>query len=270
MLETRIAGETTALSRARDILRITNDIKGFSPWLLYLIVAFIILTLVRGIAGKHSVGQYVFHALRVAAAIFAASFCVGMGGYYYNHHFIFAVPIYCAFVMYGGGFLFEWRPKKSAVRGAVIMLWGAVMLLSFLSIGNKYAGDYTQKFESLSAHADYVDELLDFYGEDRYQFIGFNGEDSFIGLTKHSPKGPVFGQDSDNFQTADTWFSENLVRQLNEVDIVIVKSYHTPAIEDYIRNLLNTEFTQSPAVSFAKAPPEGFYFSVYYRTSKFG
>lgn len=270
MLETRFAGESSAFTRTLDILRITDDIKNFSPWLLYLIAIFIVLTLARGLCKKRTNGFYLFHALRVAAAVFVASFCVGMGGYYYNHHFIFAVPIYCAFVMYGGGLLFDWKPKKSSVRGAVIVLWVAVMLASFLCIGNKYAGDYTDKFETISAKANYVDELLDFYGEESYQFIGFNGEDTFFGLTKHSPKGPVFAQDADNFRTGDTWFAKSLVRQLNEVNIVIVKNYNSPALDAYIQNLLATEFTESPALRFERASSEMISYNIYYRTSVFG
>lgn len=272
MFETRVGGEgSSAFSRARDLLRVINDIKGFSDWLFYVILLFFGLTLLRGAIGKkQSAGRVFLHVIKVIAAVYAASFCVGMGGYYYNHHFIFAVPIYCAFVIYGGALLFEYKPKKGTARNIVILLLGVMMLITSVSIGNKYGGDYTEKYQSITAQAEYVDSLLDFYQEDRYQYIGFNGEDVFIGLTKHSPQGPVFAQDSDNFQTDDTWFAQKLKEQIDESNIVIVRNFTSPAVDDYIRNKLATEFTTDPSSKLLTNPPDGFNYTIYYRTSKYG
>lgn len=270
MFETRIGGESTALGRARDLLRVSGDIRNFSDLLFYLLLLFLALALLRAIVKKHSNAHIVFHVLKIAAAVFVASFCVGLGAYYYNHHFIFAVPVYCAFIIQGGAALYEFKPGKAAARGAVLLLWGVVLLLAFVNIGNKYAGDYTEKFNSLSKNAEYVDSLLDYYGEERYQFIGFNGENTFIGLTEHSPQGPVFGQDSDNFKTADTWFSQSLIEQVNNSNIVIVKEYLSPAVNEEIKSILAADFTESPAVRYGPAPPANFPFTIYYRTSKFG
>lgn len=270
MFETRLSTDSSAFSRARDLFRLSGDVKGFSDWLFYLILLFLALTLLYALCKKFSDAHIFFHGLKVVAAVFIASFCVGLGGYYYNHHFIFAVPIYCAFIIQGGAALYAFKRGKSAARGAVLLLWGLVLLLAFMNIGNKYAGDYTERYNALSKNADYVDSLLDFYGEERYQFIGFNGENTFIGLTEHSPQGPVFGQDSDNFQTADTWFSQKLIEQVNSSNIIIVKEYLSPAINGQIQEILRTQFTTSPAVRFGVDPPEGFNFAIYYRTSKYG
>lgn len=272
MFETRIGGEeSSAFSRARDLLRVINDVKGFSKWLFYVILLFFALTLLRAaIVKKQSAGRVFFHVIKVIAAVYAASFCVGMGGQYYNHHFIFAVPIYCAFVIYGGALLFEYQPKKGAVRNTVILLLGVMMLITSVSIGNKYSGDYTEKYNSISDQAEYVDSLLDYYQEDRYQYIGFNGEDVFIGLTKHSPLGPAFAQDSDNFQTDDTWFAEKLKEQIDESNIVIVRNFTSPAVDEYIKNKLATEFTTVPSSRLLTDPPEGFHYTIYYRISKYG
>ena len=271
MFETRLVGEeSSAFSRARDIMRVVNDIKNFNVWLLYVILLFLILTLLRvAICKKQSAWRVFLHVLKVIAAIFAASFCVGMGGQYYNHHFVFAVPIYCAFVIYGGALLLEYKPQKESIRNIAVLLLAIMMLITSLNIGNKFSGDYTDRYNSISAQADYVDSLLDFYGEERYQYIGFNGEDVFIGLTEHSPQGPVFAQDSDNFQTDNTWFAQKLKEQLDTSNIVIVKDYTSPALNEYIQNKLDAEFTQNPAVIFEESPPNSFDYEIYYRISEY-
>ena len=55
--------------------------------------------------------------------------------------------------------------------------------------------------------ATYIDNILDYYGEDRYQYIGFvNPSYYFIGFTKHLPEGPIFVQDPDNLIDEESWF----------------------------------------------------------------
>ena len=270
MFETRISGSRTTTVKAFEPQRIFDNVKQFSVWLLILLILFAVLALVSVIIKKKSLPAILFHVFKVAAALAAAIFSGGVARYYYSHHFIFAVPVYCAFLICGGEALCELLPKKIAVSATVFLLWGAVLVSVIPFIGCKYWGDYTVKYKALTEKAAYVDELLDFYGEDRYQFIGFNGEDVFIGSTKHSPQGPVFGQDSDNFQSADTWFSQKLLEQIDNSNIVIVKEYLSPAINEQIQNKLATSFTESPAVPFRNAPPQDFNYKVYYRIATFG
>lgn len=269
MFETRLGGQSSALSSAFNLSRLVKDIKSFSIWLLILLIGFIVLALVRAIAAKKSVPLILFHVIKVAVAILIASFCVGVGRYYYNHHFIFAAPVYCALIICGGETLLDLRFKKDFVSLAAIALWGVALVSCILNIGNPYAGDYTQKYNSLKNKAAYVDSLLDFYGEERYQFIGFNGEDVFFGTTEHSPQGPAFAQDPDNFQSADTWFSKSLIEQLDNSNIVIVKAFFCPAINDRIQETLNRDFTEHPSIPFKTAPPPDFAYKIYYRTSKY-
>ena len=270
MFETRISGSRTTTVKAFEPYRLFEDLKKFSIWLLILLIVFALLALVSVMIRKKSVPAVLFHMFKVVAAIAAAVLSVGMARYYYFHHFVFAVPVYCALLICGGQALCELTPKKIAVSATAFLLWGAVLAMVIPYIGCKYWGDYTQRYNAITAKAAYVDELLDYYGEDRYQFIGFNGEDVFIGLTKHSPQGPVFGQDSDNFQSADTWFSHELLDQIDNSNIVIVKEYLSPAINERIQRTLATSFTEHPGKVFQKAPPQDFTYKIYYRTAAFG
>ena len=94
-------------------------------------------------------------------------------------------------------------------------------------------------YYSSESQAKYVDAMLDYYDEDTYQFLGFNNTSyTFYGLTKHSPKGPVFVQDSYNFEDENNWFSQNLIKQLDEVNIVILNKLNMPAINDKVKKIL--------------------------------
>lgn len=128
-----------------------------------------------------------------------------------------------------------------------------------------YSGYYDEKYDSIKKNAKYVDELLDFYKVDRYQFLGFNGEDEFFGLTEHSPQGPSFAQDPDNFQTEDTWFFQQLMKQIDNSDIIILDSYSSVAIEDKLNEVLSTEFDKTPPKENNLIKPDDFNYEIYYR-----
>ena len=108
------------------------------------------------------------HSVKAAAAIYLASFCVGLGGQYYNHHYIFAAPVYASFLMYSGEYLDRIKVKNKYISGAIISLCIFVMANVLFSSETSYSGYYDEKYDSMKKKAEYVDELLDFYEVDRY------------------------------------------------------------------------------------------------------
>lgn len=270
MFETRVVGdESSAFSRAVNILRLGEDMKNFSYLLVFIVLAFLILTFVRLIYKKERDWRICLHILKVFAALYIASFCVGLGGYYYNHHYIFAVPVYCALIIYGGAALYEINLKKVSENGAVILLWGIAVFATFLNIGNQYLGDCSQKYAAIKEKAAYVDSLLYYYNEDTYQYVGFNGDGVFIGLTKHSPMGPVFAQDADNVSDSNSWFSQRFAEQINNANIVIVEKGEYYSLKWPLRGLLDREFTENPVKSNPLNIPANFNYKVLYRVSKY-
>lgn len=268
MFETRLSGASSVFSKMKSVFKLYLDLNDFSHFFYLLVMFFIILTFLRPLFKKKGEVYILYHVLRVCAAVLIASLCVGMGGQYYNHHYIFALPLYCSFIIYGGAVFFEFKPKKDIVRKAMIILWGTVLIIAGVIINVSY-DNYTNKYESIKAKAEYVDEMMDFYEEDRYQYLGFNGENEFFGLTEHSPLGPVFAQDSNNFLTADTWFAECIKKQMDECDIIIFRSYEMPAMNDYVMSIIDEKFTETPAKKFDVSPPNGFDYKVYFRKSKY-
>lgn len=263
MFDTRLGDDSSLYIRTGNLVMLEDDIKVFDNWLWIVLVASFVITLAA--AYKKSEMGVMLHALKVIGAVYIASFCVGLGSQYYNHHFIFAVPVYSSFIMYSGEYLEQFKNKKKIYSSAILSCCVVLMAIVFFNSRTDYAGEYNDIYDSLNTKAKYVDDVCDFYDVDRYQYIGFNGETEFIGLTKHSPMGPAFAQDPDNFQTEDTWFFQQLKKQINNSDIVILNFYSTPALESYVKKILENEFTKEPPKENNLERPSDFYYTVYYR-----
>ena len=211
-----------------------------------------------------SIKLRIWKLLTILIAIFCASFAVGLGGQYYNHHYIFAAPLYLLFMVKGCQVCADLCKDNNKI---IIFALNFALLISLGRMTNlPFGGDYTEKYYDMVKKAEYADALLDYYGEDTFQFLGFNGENNFLGLLKHSPQGPLFVQDPNNFMDESSWASTNLLEQLDRTNIVIVDSINIPAINDKVTNILNTQFTTVPAREFTEVEkPESFTYQIYYR-----
>ncbi|MBQ3265477.1 MAG: hypothetical protein IJH07_06840 [Ruminococcus sp.] len=271
MLETRLSGGASAYSWIRNIVYVITNLWENSGVLPVLLLLFFLLALLRAFVHRKNMICFAFQAVKIVVSIFVASFCVGVGEFYYNHHFVFAVPVYCAIVIYGGAFLFTVKPKGKHITRAALVLWTMVMLTVLVSPSPIYQDDdMTEELDELKARAQYVDSLLDFYEADRYQYVGFNENEEFFGLTDHFPQGPVFVQDPANFTSKNTWFYQSFCEQLNECDVIIVDYYAAPGTQQLVEDVVDAAFTEKPAKVFDASPPENFTCKIYYRTSRFG
>lgn len=251
--------------RALNFNLVLDDIRNFSEVLLILI-GFSLLIYVLNVCfyKNSSIKLRIWKLLTILIAIFCASFAVGLGGQYYNHHYIFAAPLYLLFMVKGCQVCADLCKDNNKI---IIFALNFALLISLGRMTNlPFGGDYTEKYYDMVKKAEYADALLDYYGEDTFQFLGFNGENNFLGLLKHSPQGPLFVQDPNNFMDESSWASTNLLEQLDRTNIVIVDSINIPAINDKVTNILNTQFTTVPAREFTEVEkPESFTYQIYYR-----
>ncbi len=277
MLSNHVAASGSPLVRGLHVEKLACDLRAFSLVLAAVILAALVLAALPRRAQSKSPKAWARRIGCSAAALYMASFAVGLGGQYYNHHYIFAAPLY----LLAMGLACR-RISESQKLMPVLLAGGcsAALLLcvyarAALPFTKSYdAPDdtqtYSEKYAEIEAEAEYVDALLDYYGETRYQFIGFNGEGQFYGLTQHSPLGPAFAQDPDNFASADSWFSQQLLQQMAQANIVVMDHIVTPEIGDSLDAILDGEFTTTPARVYPGAQPAYFPFTIYYRTSVYG
>lgn len=252
-------------ARSFNFNKLSGDIINFSKALMLIIAfAFVICVLYLCFNKTYSLKMRIWKAVSLIFAVWCASFAVGMGGQYYNHHYIFAAPLYMILIIseikiFADIYSERNKPIIMVITFALIFCLGSKTNLPF-------AGDYTDKYTAISKNAEYVDLLLERYGETTYQFLGFNGEDNFCGLTKYSPQGPIFAQDPNNFLSDNTWAAQKLIEQLNSVNIVIFQYHSTRAIEDKVESILNTQFAEIPSYEFEDIrKPASFNYKIYCR-----
>ena len=269
LFSARLAENTSVFFESLNVLRLFKDIRKISIILLAMILLFIFLFVLRAFRNRKSFALFILSVIKLFASVYIASFCVSIGSFYFTHHFVFAVPVYCAIMIYGAAFLYEYEPHESAPNISVLMLVVLVILAAGMKSRTSYRA-YSESYGSLVIKAQYVDELLDRYKAERYQFIGFNDEEKFFGLTKHSPQGPVFVQDPINFTDKNTWFSKSLISQLDQCDMIIVDHYPSFTIRNCVRNIIKEDFTYIPEDQLPVSPPDNLECDIYLRTSEYG
>lgn len=273
MIDSRVESSSSPLGRMWDLMIMINEVGSFSIvflcviTLIFIAVFFYFFQDFRALSSAGHKDRF-FWALRFIAlfgSLLCASFAIAVGGRYFYHHFVFALPFYLALfllVLRGSAVepvllhqkdVTEEKPDGFGAKQCRKIIAGVLAVLSVNFVFMPYYTfdkDITTNFEIMTEQAEYVDNLLDEKGIDRYQFLGFNdGGVFFYGLTEHSPLGPVFVQDPANFTGEYGWFSENLINQLHEADIVFLWEIDVGKLSKQVWQILNTEFVRDDAHS---------------------
>lgn len=268
MLNRHIGVYGSPIQRALNFNKIILDISNFSIILMLFVLCLLICYLV---VSSNSIKKFTYkvkneyllitlNLFKLFAIVFLTSFAVGMGGQYYNHHYVFAVPLYLALTLY---------VIKNSQKIGTLFIYALTVLLIFGFVALPMAEFNEAKLNNLNRvireQAEYVDELCDATNQERYLYLGFN-TNYFYGLTEHSPLGPSFIQDRHNFYDTENWFSKAIKKQLDEAQIIIYDSTRTSKMDAYVNNYIAQHFTETPweeATHLAK--PKSFKFKVYFR-----
>lgn len=251
--------------RMLNLNKISNDITKYSKFALPLIKIAFLVTAVKVLTEKSEYNRLiarlfniVIKLVRIFIAPYILSFVIGLGGQYYNHHYIFALPCYVLYIVSLLEFIYspakglEWFTefikeskivescgKVIAVILSVISLWGIYRLpLPNYSHYNKILS-YAKTMQD---DARYLDDVLDALGLETYQYFGFNGPIVYA-YTTHDPLGPVFFQDPNNLQREDNFFATNLKEQMERVDIFVVSYIKCGVLTDYVNDYIADNFT---------------------------
>lgn len=186
-------------------------------------------------------------AASALGALYLASLAVGIGGTYWNHHFVFAVPVYGAFFLvcvremrrHWGA----WEMRLAAATASVLVAAG-----SFQHPGVDYAArleiNRTDRLHTMQA-AEGIDAVLDACGIDRYLFLGANGSHPY-GFTRHSPIGPLFVQYEFWMDEHHGAFRGALLNAVDAAGFVVVDSIHLLGLTDVVQRELDTHFSSAP------------------------
>lgn len=257
MLTNHINIYGSPLERMLHIEKSLGDLGNYSGALLGLILVMFTLTLISIFNEKNEetnktyfILKEIYRYIKPIVAILLVSFSVGLGGQYYNHHFIFALPLYITLSMISLLFLYEHSksftlPTKETnfliTQGITLSLF--ITSLSGLYLLPKFS--YNEKIlflnQTMKDDALYVDKVLDYYDEENYQYFGFNGP-IFYAYTTHDPLGPVFFQDPNNFHDENNFFVNNLKEQMDKANIFFVRNINCGVMNEYITTYINENF----------------------------
>lgn len=286
MMGTHISIYGSPWERMWNIWRIMQDMSNFSPSLLVLVMICFALAIgyfIKGHSSSKNITWYILYEIgkyaKIACAIFFTSFAVGLGGQYYNHHYIFAFPLYILFAFMAFDVIYEWMrkskeehnlfQKKAAYAMQFLLLFSSLSGVFFLP-SFSYNQPLLDRSKTIKEDAKYVDQILDILGEDRYQFFGFNGA-IFYAYTEHDPQGPVFFQDPYNFRTEDSPFVIKFKEQLEKTNVYIYYTNYCGVIAQYVRDYISQKFTiLAPSKEINDLHrPETFTYTIYYRKGAF-
>ena len=295
MMGNHISIYGSPFERMKKFEKLLNDIGGYSGLLQGLIAISSLYAIIKIFTektqDKRLIAQVIYFLVKIVKVIlipFIISFVVGLGGQYYNHRYIFALPCYVLMIVQAfedlSLLLAKPREEQNAnkvetnfigkfVAGALCSASIAGLLGIYLLPQPKY--DHYDKIlayaETMKDDAKYVDKILDLLGEDTYQYFGFNGP-VFYCYTVHDPKGPVFFQDPNNLQSEDTFFAKNLKKQMQETNVFIVSYVKCGVLTDYVNDYIKENFiliekSDKKSLIESVEKPKTFKYKVYIRKS---
>jgi len=244
MSSTHIFRLGSPFRRAMDFSRIYNDMNAFS-WGLSIAV-FILLSLpfvlhFTNPNQKSNENSLFIKIIFFGIAFFLSSYSVGVGGEYWNHHYVFALPFYMSLFLL---LLKKWDGENFAMSklAMVSFVFFAIATLNLPNLNlDKRSENLSNWAQEPMQAAAYLDEKMDELGIDRYTFMGANGP-KIYGWTKHSPYGPYFFQ-------YDIWFRDipgfrdSLISNVKKADAVVV-AHMWNEVEPEVNQILREQFTE--------------------------
>lgn len=247
MFGNHVVSAGSPLDRMLRIELLARDLWSFSPAVTVALGMAWILGLSLTFLAAPSWGKRADVIVRNGLALLLISAAVGMGGAYYNHHFVFAVPGYAAACIV---FLQNAeRLKRHSVRTTARGMLAALCLFGSVSSTHlPYEAELAwQENEArmMKEAAAMIDDVLSSCGEERYLFVGGNGSQPYA-LTKHSPLGPVFFQYDYFLDGARPAFSDAFEDSVRRARIAVMQTAPEPYLSEHARALLHEEFTEEP------------------------
>ncbi len=312
MFSSHISIYGSPFERMKNIKAIFDYLYEFSKIIPLLIIIFFIFFVFKETLAHYSDNGIINTVCKFSGVIkavlllYAISFVVGLGGQYYNHHHVFAMPFYFALMLIFAEFLLSLRTERMTFKEIkqgflthktenkkteselfskkVLKNFFAYFALILLIVVQcdaftktedyVYGTDWAIEMSKMTkVNAKYIDDILDATGEKTYLWMGFNGYNPYA-YTKYLPSGPCFAQDENNFKDENNFFVTSFLNQLENTNIIVMKNndFELGVISDKVREYVFDNFNvkQPDCVINAEInKPETFEHIVLYRNSVF-
>jgi len=245
----------SSFSRAMKFYRIYNDINTFSRGFVIALFVLLFLPFIKFFQNIKTNEETLFTKIVFfGIAVLFSSYSVGLGGEFFEHHYVFALPFYMALFLL---LLKNWNGENSLVAkfGLLCLIFLAIGTIDLpyrfernqIPFANHFHRPFDERTEYLNANAEnfkeaaaYLDFKMDELGIDRYAFIGYHAPGTQIyGWTKHSPMGPYFMQQG---QWASLGVGDSLVSYVKRADAVVVGDKIWDSLANEVNPILNEQF----------------------------
>ena len=187
-----------------------------------------------------------FQALMLGLLL--AGLAVGMGGTFFVHHYIFAVPLFLAVLFTLMRRVTEDDAKHNWMRAGFVCLALAAVTIPWVP-----AETYRARADQISAQdtlarksAVAIDSVLDRLKVDRYLYLGPGGY-LVTPFTRHTPLGPLFWQQVMFFGGQYPWLVKRFKERLDEAQVVVMNQHVTGPADPEVAQKLAVEFRRLPA-----------------------
>jgi len=186
-------------------------------------------------------------AFKFLIAIILSTFAAGSGGEFYNHHLMFAIPVWA-------GIAIAWISSTKSDDWTVPV----IILLASLTVFFGNERDYAQLLDAHGnppdrAIAKSLDQLLDACHEDRYIYLG--GLTGIFGFTRHSPAGPLFWQRADLLGKASQ-FGVSVTKNVKNLNVIVLREDLLGAYSKEIFAYIKDNFSETSPLCAKKLIPK--------------
>jgi hypothetical protein len=247
---------STLWERSLQGLPLVIDMQAFSPNLLAVLAgltAIHILSFTRQAPSRFSLSLAF-----TAGAAWLTTFAVGLGGQYWDHHFVFAVPTYAALAL---SLPRLWRlgpVVRHTFRRVALGALVPVTVLSSMQLPQAtYQADLAWAQIDIAAGtwaANDIDRVLDDCNIGRYLYLGRNEIHPYA-FTKHQAIGPLVFQFPEWLSENDTTFRQYLLHQLDQSELVVVRSLEMPSdLIAEVNAIAQAQFSLTPWACVQQQP----------------
>ena len=268
MLGAHVTAGGSPFERAADIGRLFDDLNTFQPAFAWALTS-ITLLIVLDKASRPRSFKGLFPLFLGTAMLYLVSMAVGMGGQYYNHHYVFAVPFYIAVYLH---LLRTSLHIPSAFRygaaAALLIALAVTLLYAPTGVNMKRARALQRMTHEVQKEAAYVDSVLDASSREHYLFIGANGPQLYA-FTTHSPAGPLFFQYNE-WLDPRLPFLHSFFAALHSADLIVYDKLGSRKIKSEVDGYIAQHFTGQPWQNVRNIPRKAEKYTIYFRrqTSK--
>ncbi|MEO6603506.1 MAG: hypothetical protein ABIQ16_26720 [Polyangiaceae bacterium] len=247
MLGAHVQLTGSPIARATIAFNLTwDDLHAYSTPLPAMLVYCmgLYLFLPEGAAGATAVESVSKRFQALTLSLLLAGLAVGMGGLFYAHHYIFAVPVFLATIFA----LLKRLPDSVSLRAGFVALTLATVFIPWApsKVFRERAASIATQDAAARKGAVAVDDVLDRLHVSRYLFLGTPGY-AVLPYTRHSPLGPLFFQQGVFFEGHYPWFVDQFRQRLHEAQVIVLHARSTGPFEPEVSEILAAEFRPLPA-----------------------